>query len=163
MIVSVLASVMIVLLGVLVVKETVTFFSRHENQVQAMMDHIGEIQKLSSEISKQRSDLIRYERLRNRRGQDFKLSTFLESEARKYNVVLEKVGPTKPRNPDDAAEEEWVEVQLGKDTTLDAALKFFQSAEEPIGVRLVELQMKPQFTDPTKLDVTAIMAAKKEI
>lgn len=163
LIVSVLASVMVVLVAVLVVKEAFTFFSKHENQVQSMMDHIGEIQKLAGEISKQRSDLVKYERLRNKRGNDFKLSTFLEGEARRYNVAIEKLSPTKPKTTEKDSDEEWVEVKLAKETTLDAALKFLQAAEEPIGVRLVELEIKPQFTDPTKLDVLAIVASRKEI
>jgi type II secretory pathway component PulM len=163
LIVSALASVMVVLIAVLVVKEAFTFFSKHENQVQSMMDHIGDIQKLAGEISRQRSDLVKYERLRNKRGNDFKLSTFLEGEARRYNVAIEKLSPTKPKTTEKDADEEWIEVKLAKETTLDAALKFLQAAEEPIGVRLVELEIKPQFTDPTKLDVLAIVASRKEI
>lgn len=163
LIVSVLASVMIALLGILVVKEAFTFFSRHENQVSESIQNITEIQNLASEISKQRVDLIRYERLRNKRDKDFKLSPFLESEARKFSVSIEKISPTKARTTEKDPAEEWVELKLGKDTTLDSALKFFQGVEEPLGLRIIEMSIKPQFADPTKLEVTAIIAGKKEI
>lgn len=163
MIVSILGSVLLFLLAVLLVKEAYTFFSRHENQITESMSQMTDIQQLSAELSRQRNDLSQFERLRSRRSEDFKLSTFLETEARKYGVTLEKVSPTKPRDVDVAKEEDWMEVRLAKDTTLDNALKFLRSVEEVLGVRLIDLQIRPQFTDPTKLEVIATVASRKEI
>jgi len=163
LIVSVLASTMVLLLSILIIKEAFTFFSHHENQVSESLINIGEIQALASELSKQRSDLVRYERLRNRRDKDFKLTTFLESEAQKFSVVIDKMNPTKARTTEKDPSEDWVELKLGSNSNLDSVLKFFQGVEEPLGLRVVELAIKPQFTDPTKLEVTATIAAKKEI
>lgn len=163
MILSVLASVFSLLLAILLVKEAFTFFSRHEDQVAESLSQITEIQKLSAEISRQRDGLGQYERLLARRDQDFKLNTFLETEARKFGVTVEKISPTKARLQEGDPEQEWVEVRLGKETSLDNSLKFLKSLEEPIGVRLVDLQIKPQFTDPTKLEVIATVASLKEI
>lgn len=161
LILSVLGSVFAILLSVLLIKEAFTFFNRHETKAESDLLNISEIQKLSSELSTQRNELNRYESLRRKRGEPFQINQFFESQARDFNVNLDKISPAKPRG--EASDEEWVEVRLGKSTTLSSALKFLKSAEEAIGVRLVDLEMKPQFTDMTKLDVVAIFAIKQEL
>ena len=163
LILSSLASLVVLLLSVLIIKEAFSFFSRHENRVQETMNSIGDIQELSAEIGRQKIELGRYERLKAKRGSDFKIASFLENESRKFGVTVEKASPTKSKSTTATADEDWMELKLGKDTNLDAALKFLQSIEEPLGVRIVELTIKPQFADPTKLEVLAIVAAQKEI
>jgi type II secretory pathway component PulM len=160
LILSVLASLFVVLLSILLIKEAFTFFSRHEMRAESDFQNVAEIQKLSSELANQRADLSRYESLRRKRTEPFQINQFIETQARDFNVSLEKISPAKPRGDSD---EDWVEVRLGKNTTLSSALRFLRSVEEPIGVRLVDLEIKPQFADITKLDVVAVFAIKQEL
>ncbi len=162
LIVSVMASLLVVLLSVLVVKEVFTFFSRHDRAVQASLENIGSIQSLSAEISAQRTQLIQFDRLRNMRGAEFQLNSFLENQARQFALSVEQINPTKVRTPNPSAEEDWVEVKLAKDVRLDGVLKWLRAIEEPLGIRIIDLQIKPQFADPTKLEVSAVVAATKE-
>lgn len=163
LIISVLAAILALLTAILIVKEAFTFFSRHETQVQESLENINEIQKLSAEISDQRMNLREYDRLKSRRGETFKINSFLETEGQRLGVAIEKVSPTKSRSSEKGSDEEWYEIKLGKNTTLDMAIRYLQAVQEPLGVRLIDLSMKPQFTDPTHLEVIAVIAALKEI
>ena len=161
LILSILGAVFVVLLSTLVFKEAFTFFNRHEIKAEADVQNVSEIQKLSSEISAQRNEINRFDSLKRSRGEPFQINQFIEGRARDFNVSLEKISPAKPRGENSG--EEWVEVRLGKTTSLSAALRFLKSVEEAIGVRIVDLEMKPQFADMTKLDVVAVIAIKQEL
>jgi type II secretory pathway component PulM len=163
LILSILGSVFGLLLVIFLLKESVAFFSRHETEMEQNAVAIQEIQGLTERLAKQRLELSLYERLKNRRPSPFSLNNFLESEARKVGVSLQKTAPTKSRAEEGAAEEEWMEIQLATGVSLDMAMKYLALVEEPLGVRIVELTMKPQFTDPSKLDVVAIIAARKDL
>lgn len=162
LILSILAGVMCLLLSILVIKEATTFFFRSELQAQNNLKNIEKIQRISQDLLSQRSDITRYDRLLDRRGEGFKISTFIEDEAKKYGIVIAKMAPVKAQVDDKAPEQEWVEVQL-KDVSLDSVMKFLQSVEEMLGIRMVELSIKPQFSDSTKLEVTTIFANLKEL
>jgi type II secretory pathway component PulM len=164
MVVSILAGIMGFLIVALIVKETSTLFSRASSEAESNYKNIEKIQALLRELSQQHSDLMRYERLRGKRGENFKLSGFLESEATRYGAVVDKVAPTRALLGDgkENAREEWVEVQL-KDTSLDSMLKFLSSIEETLGLKIVELKVKPQFADSTKLDITAVISSTKDL
>jgi type II secretory pathway component PulM len=164
MIVSTLAGVMLLLLVVLIVKETSSLFSRVSNEAGSNYKNIERIQSLMKDLAQQRADLQRYERLRGKRGDSFKLQSFIESEATRYGAMVQKVSPVRAMGTNDKekTDEEWMEVQL-KDTSLDSMLKFLTSIEETLGLRIVELKVKTQFADSTKLEITAVIASVKNI
>lgn len=162
LILSILAGFMCLLLSALVIKEATTFFFRSEFEAQNNLKNIERIQRISQDLLSQRSDIARYDRLKEKRGETFKFSNFIESEAKKFGIGIAKMAPVKAAVDDKAPEQEWVEVQL-KDANLDALMKFFQSAEEMLGVKIVEMNIKPQFSDSTKLEATAIFANLHEL
>lgn len=162
MVLSILAGVMCILLSALIVKEAATFFFRSELEAQNNLKNIEKIQRVSQELLTQRTDISRYDRLKEKRGEAFKISTFIESEAQKFGITIAKMAPVKAQVDEKAPEQEWVEVQV-KDARLDSLTKFLQSAEETLGLRIVELDLKPSFSDTTKLEMTATFANLKEL
>lgn len=160
---SVLAGVLCLLLSALVVKEAAGFFFRAESMAQNNLKNIERIQRLSDELLQQRSEMGRYDRLKGKRGEDFKITTYIETEAAKFGLSIAKMAPTKAQIDDKAPAQDWVEVALGKEATLDRVLKFLDSVEETLGVRIIELSIKTQFQDPTKLEVTTIIANLREL
>lgn len=162
-IVSVLAAVMTTLIAVLVVKEAVGFIYRHEYLAESNLKNVARIQKLTSDLNQQRSDLLKFERLKGKRGTDFQLNKYLENEAGRSGVSIAKISPTKSKTTQPSENMEWVEVQLMQETMLMPALQFLQSIDETLGLQLVELSIKPQFADPTKLNITAVISNDKSL
>ncbi|MDB5036886.1 MAG: hypothetical protein JWQ35_414 [Bacteriovoracaceae bacterium] len=164
MIVSILAGVMGFLIVALIIKETSSLFSKASSDAENNYKNIEKIQTLLKDLSQQRSDLMRYEKLRGNRGESFKLSGFLETESAKYGITIAKTSPARALSADgkESKNEEWLSVDI-KDTSLDSILKFLSSVEETLGLRVVELKVKPQFADATKLDVTTVIASLKDL
>lgn len=164
MIVSILAGVMGFLVVTLVLKETIGLFSKVSSEAETNFKNIERLQSLLKDLQQQKTDLSRYDRLRGKRGETFQFQGFLESEAAKFGAVVQKVSPVRAITGSEKEKptEEWMEVQL-KDTSLDSMLKFLSSVEDTLGLRLVELKVKPQFADATKLDITAIIASSKNL
>ncbi len=160
LIVSVLAGVMGLLVFALVAKETTSLFSRVSSEAENNYKNIEKIQSLMKDLQLQQTDLSRFIRLREKRGENFKLQGFVESEAVKFGTVVSKVAPT--RALDDSGKEikteEWIEVHL-KDASLDSMLKFLSSIEDTLGLRIVNLKVNTQFADPTKLDLITVIAS----
>ena len=163
LVLSILAVIMFLLIAALAAKEGAGFFLRQAGKAENNYKNIERIQRLSDELLRQRADISRYEMLKTKRGDSFKLSGFLEDEASKAGVVISKMAPTKVKATSDYGEEEWVEVQFSKETNLDSLLKFLSHVEEGLGVRLVELSIKPDFTNPTKLEAVVTVANIKDL
>ncbi|MBN8555981.1 MAG: type II secretion system protein M [Deltaproteobacteria bacterium] len=163
MVLSILAAIMVLLIAALIIKEGAGFFLRQAGKAENNYKNIERIQRLSDDLLKQRADISRYEMLKTKRGESFKLSSFLEGEASKSGIVISKMAPTKVKAISDYGDEEWVEIQFSKETNLDSLLKFLTRAEEGLGVRLVELSIKPDFANPTNLEVIATVANIKEL
>ncbi len=161
LILTILAALMSLSLSVLVLKEGYSFYSGHANQVETNFKNVDKIQSLISELKSQRSSLLKYERLSTKIGPDFDLNSYMQSQATKFGVSLTKTAPTRPKTGSDNSKEEWLEIQMAP-TSLDSAIRFLESVEESLGIRLVELSVKPQFADPSKLDITAIWAHSKD-
>jgi type II secretory pathway component PulM len=163
LILSGLASVMTLLLMALFIKEATGFFFRQTSMAENNFKNIERIQRLSDELLQQKVEISRYDALKEKRGEDFKLSSYIEAEAARVGISITKMAPTKVKSGKDSGEEDWVEVQLSRDTTLSPLLKFLAGVEQGLGVRIVELSVKPDFTNPSKLEVTAIIANSKNL
>lgn len=162
LILSILGGLTALLFTALLLKETFGFFLGHEHMTESNLKNVSRIQTLAGELATQRADMMKYERLLSRRPSPFKLSTYVESEAQKYGIGVSKAAPSKA--PANASEgEEFLEITLSSGVGLDRLLKMLQSLEETLGVRLVELTIKPEFADPTKLNVVFTIAGKAEI
>src|SRR4051812_8391536 len=86
LILSVLASVMTLMIAALMIKEATGFFLRQASMAENNYKNIERIQKLSDDLLQQRSDISRYEMLKAKRGENFKLPAFIEAEASKVGV-----------------------------------------------------------------------------
>ncbi len=168
-IISVLTGILGVLIVVFVVKESTSLLISASSTAERNMENAERIQRLAAELSDQRMELQRYTQLDQKRGgENFSLTGFLNAQAAEAGVTVAKVSSTRPRvtagkteSADEA--EEWVEVQFGKGAALEPTMRFLSEAEEALGVRLVELTIKPDFAEPNKLDVTAVFAGKKTL
>lgn len=164
MVVSIMAGVMGLLVCALIIKEGATLVSRVSSQSERNLENIEKIQVLLRDLSAQKADLMKYERLRGKRGETFDLQKFLVEEATRYGANLEKSLPTRALSPDgkEIKNEDWVEVTL-KDASLDATLKFLSSIEDTLGLKVMELKMKPQFADPTKFEVVTLISSARNL
>ncbi len=160
---SVLAGLVVVLLMAVIIKETSVILNRVASQAESNYGHMERIQTWVSELQNQRASLMRYDRLKQQRRDDFEFQAFIEQEAKRFNINLSKSAPARVvGGPSVEKSEEWLEVDL-KDAALENLVKFLASIEDTLGLRLVELQIKTQFQDPTKLDSTLIVSNKKVI
>ena len=50
------------------------------------------------------------------------------------------------------------EVELQKGVAVESAMKFLNSVEEGLGVRLIHLELQTNFQDKTKVDLKAFVA-----
>ncbi len=164
MIVSSLVGVLTLLIIALVVKETSGLLTKVSSQAEMNFNNIEKIQNLLRDLTLQRGDLMKYERLRGKRGSEFDLQKYIQQEAARYGATVAKISPTRALAADgnEIKDEDWAEVQL-KDATLDSALKLLSSVEETLGLKVISLNIKPQFADPTKLDITTVISNTKEL
>jgi hypothetical protein len=159
---SIIAGFMSVLVVAAVVKQGAGLVFERASQAEQTVQNIGKIERLAKKLIQQRGPLLRYERLRAKRGDNFDAISFIKTQASKFGAEVKKVSPTRPK---EASEEnlEWIELQLGGQTSLSAAMKLLESIEEPLGVRIVELSIKPQFSKKSQLEVTALITNAKEL
>lgn len=162
LILSILAGVLCLLLSVLILKEATTFFFRSELEAQNNLRSVEKIQRISQELLAQRSEMQRYDRLKEKRGDGFKISSFIEKQAQAVGINISRMAPTKALTAENETDADWVEVQV-KEASLESSTQFLSSVEEALGVRLVELEMKPLFSDVTKIEFLAIFSVQKEL
>jgi len=162
-ILSVLAGVMSLLVVAVVIKQSVGFVFNQASQAEDTLKNITKIQRLSETWIQQRGELLRYERMRGRRGDNFDLIPFINDLASKYGTTVTKISPTRPSSATKDMKADWVEVKLGGTTSLSSAMKLLRSIEEPLGVRIHELTIKPQFSDKTKVEVRALVVNLTEL
>ena len=159
---SSVAGVMCLLLVLAVGKQIFGAVFERAAQAEQVQANIGTIDRLSKKLRKQQGSLLSYERLRRLRGDNFDLIAEIRKNAPLYGADIKKLAPTRAKK---ATEEdaEWIELELGGSTTLSAAVKLLESIERPLGVRIVELSMKPQFSNKSQFEVTALIMNLKEL
>lgn len=162
-IITTLAGLVAVLIFAVGVKETSSVFTHVASQSESNIKNLEKIQNYVQELHAQGSELMRYERLSSKRGENFVFSAFIESEAKKFGLNIAKTSPAKVLAEDKAEKsEEWLEIQI-KDGSLDSIVKFLASIEETLGLGVIELNIKTQFQDITKMDMTAVISNKKNV
>lgn len=163
-ILTTLAALVGVLIFAVAVKETSAVFTHVASQSESNIKNLERIQSYVQELQSQNSDLMKYERMFAKRGGDFVFTSFIDTEAKRFGLNLTKTSPTRALTDSKSDKsdnlEEWLEVQI-KDASIDSLVKFLASIEETLGLQLVDLSIKPQFQDITKLDMTVVISNKK--
>lgn len=145
------------------IKNTISVFYDQSTKAEKNYASYSKIQQLAEEMIKQKPLLLRYERLRAKRDENFNTTNFIQQQAANAGVTLTQISPTRPRGTKETENTEWFELKMGEGSTLPSALKLLQSIEEVLGMKVVEISVKPQFSDPTQLDVTAVIMNVKNL
>jgi|GEM_PF-5989726 len=129
--------------------------------LEANLKEIHHIQYTVRELKDLRMDARRFDRLQMQQSSNFQLNSFIEQEAQTYRVTLKEIKPTRAKSSLAKEKDELYEIQLDPSTSLEASLRFLSGVESALGVRILNLNMKPNYTDPTKLEVQAVIAYSK--
>jgi hypothetical protein len=62
----------------------------------------------------------------------------------------------------EAKDKEYLEVQV-KEATLDSALRFLQGIEQTLGLQVLDLTVKPDYANPSRLEMTAVISNQKDL
>ena len=136
-------------------------FSSPVFQTEQALDDIQKIQSMIGELRTLRLQVRLFDRQTDQKAADFQVTGYLEEQAQKFGLKIEELKPTRAKSSLVSDEDELFEFSLGKEVSLDQSLKFLEAVEAPLGLRLLSLQMKPNFTDPNKLEVRATIAHHK--
>ncbi|PIR22700.1 MAG: hypothetical protein COV44_05975 [Deltaproteobacteria bacterium CG11_big_fil_rev_8_21_14_0_20_45_16] len=138
-------------------------FSSPVFQTEQALDDIQKIQSMIGELRSLRLQVRLFDRQADQKTEDFQVTRYLEEQAQRFGVKIEELKPTRAKSSLVSDEEELFEFNLGKEVSLDQSLKFLEAVEAPLGLRLLSLQMKPNYTDPNKLEVRATIAHHKDL
>lgn len=117
-----------------------------------------------SELKNQRFQAQRFDRLKTQRAENFNLEEFLQKNSKLYGLQVESILPKKIASSKEVdPSDKLFEVKLKSGSSLDASLRFLNQIEEILGLRILELNMAPQFDDPTKLNVQFLLALKEKL
>ena len=131
---------------------------------QATYSDSKEVLRYVSELKNQRFQAQRFDRLKTQRAENFNLEEFLQKNSKLYGLQVESVLPKKIASSKEAdPTDKLFEVKLRSGSSLDASLRFLNETEEVLGLRILELNMAPQFDDPTKLNVQFLLALKEKL
>lgn len=127
----------------------------HEN---ASASDLRLIQDTVQKLQSLRYEATQFDRLLSRQGKDFQMETFLENQARQHGVSLKSVKPSRAKSASAKSKDEFFEIELQNGSSLSASLKFLESVDDVLGLRILSLEMKPDFKDSSKLNVNARIA-----
>lgn len=148
------------LITIFIFKFTLGAFIYRQAQVESAMQNATKIQRIAYELVDQKRHLLKFERLRKTRGENFNLRQFIEQQANRYGVSIESIAPSRATSAAEK-EEERMEVILSQKTSLDSALRFLEAVEGAIGVRLIDLKIK-SFAN-SQLEITAMVGNTKDL
>lgn len=150
-----------VLLIFYILKNLGGFISGSQFDTSSTLTDVSAIQRLLDERRVLRRDARSYERIMGRQNQDFDLQSHAEQKAQSFGIKLKSIKPTRVKSALADSTDSLYEVTMDPGVTLGDAMKFLESLEEPIGVRILSLEMKTNFEDRSKLDIKATLASKK--
>lgn len=123
-----------------------------------VVSELNEIQSLLQDSQSLRQDALQYDRLLRRQTGDFKLETFAENQAKQFGVKIQslKASSIKSRwaNPQDKL----FEIEIEKNSDFEPSMKFLDSLQDSLGVKIVNLEIRSAFKDKSKIDLKAIIA-----
>ena len=123
-----------------------------------------EVLRYVSELKNQRFQAQIFDRLKTQRAENFNLEDFMQKNSKLYGLQVESVLPKKIASSKEVdPTDKLFEVKLKSGGSLDASLRFLNETEEVLGLRILELNMAPQFDDPTKLNVQFLLALKEKL
>lgn len=129
---------------------------------QNAQEQIADIQALAARVQNYKREATRYERLVQRRGENFQVNSFVENAARRSGVSIKSISPQRVRSGGAEEGAELYNLELESGATLEASLRFLKDLEEVIGLKILTLSMKTDFTDASKLEVKASLSFRKE-
>jgi hypothetical protein len=139
------------------------FISGSQFDSAKTMKEVHEIQKLISELKSLKFKADQFDRKSKQKGEKFTMTKHIEDKAKRFRVTVKGVKPTRATSSLTEEGDELFEVQLASGSSLDDSLRFLDAVEDPIGVRIISMSMKPNFTDPSKFDVKFRVAHTKEL
>lgn len=145
-------------------KQIGSLFLSSDFDLEQNLEDARRIQSLVAELKNGRFQARRYDRLKEQRPASFQIESFLATQAQTFGLQIREVRPRRINSANAAqSNEKLFEVDIAKGASLDASLRFLESVEEVIGVRLVELRIRPEFEDASQLDVSFVVALKENL
>lgn len=123
---------------------------------------IRQVQRLVEDLMSHRMEIRRYERLRLEKGENFNLESYIRDQANQLGLSIRSLEPIQPTTPLVGPEEEYLELKLELQSPLAGSLRLLDQLESILGVRVVTLSMKPNFSDRSQVEVTAGIAHRSQ-
>lgn len=149
------------ILIVFVLKTLTTVLTETSRRAESLTENGRRIQSLIQQVNETRTQSQRFDTLMGSLKDTSSLKEYIDRQANRYGVMIAQSKP--PTTPSTLAtpEDEVLEIQLGTDTSLSAALNFLEAVQNRLGVRILQLRMMPDLTDRQKMNVDALIAKRK--
>jgi type II secretory pathway component PulM len=127
------------------------------SKIEASRASLKELAGLKAEYSRTQRQIDELEQLIRRAPSDFQLATELERLAKKHNVSIDSL-KDRPGPPNDLYQETQATVSV-KQISISGLIRFLFDIEHAGALlRITSLQVKPNFQDPTQLNVNFVVS-----
>ncbi|TVQ80413.1 MAG: hypothetical protein EA369_02705 [Bradymonadales bacterium] len=146
---------------IFVASQSLQWISRSVAGPRVDISEVEQIRRIVSELGASQMEIRRFERMRAEMGDDFNFREHLETEARRAGLQIRDLQAARPSTPLVGPDEEFYELQLDLQSPLPASLRFLNSLDQTLGIRVVGLRVKPSFADRQRAEVRAEIAYRK--
>lgn len=155
---SLLVLVLTLALGQQVVRIVSEGFSRKDmaqqlSQVESQLQRVKQLQRQAN----------RYDSLMGAIDEGFQFEDEAQKRARRSGLELDSVKPSASKSLLASPEDKLFELKVSKGTSLDQSLRFLDSLESVLGVRMISLNMKPSFKNQSNFEIAAVFAVAPEL
>lgn len=155
LIVNVLVGFIAVLIVYSIIAGLFDSLSQYERKIQDTLKTARKVESVMRVIADSKRKIDRYERLLARRGSNFSITAFLEREAQKKGLQIKNVSQPKFEDLGNQVSKISVSVDMESNAQLGAIIDFLGAIERsPNLLRVSQLNIKPRFDDPQKLEVS---------
>lgn len=128
-----------------------------------IMEQAKSIQRHVDELRIRQIQASRYDRMIGERGENFSFEAYVRQKARQYGVEIAELSPKRATSTAAKEEDELFQLRLSSKTSLASGVRFLESVELGLGIRILELQVQPNPENADQILVAATLANNKEL
>lgn len=128
-----------------------------------LAERLTQVQSQVNRILQLQSQANRYDQLRGGLSDEFNFETEVNRRASRLGLNIDALRPSSTKSLLAEESSRLYEIRFSKETNLDRSLRFLDDLQSILGVRLINLRMKPGFQDRSQFEVEALFAVSEDL